>query len=172
MPTETTSPAHCPRSRVGLSSSESSAQARCVSTPTFHIRFSRGSGQLNFPSGSPWYVRSTISSEKVRVISEEIVERTYHGEPEGKFSCPDPLLNRIWNVGVETHRACAEDSLEDNPTRERGQWAGDVVSVGMDVAASAYSDLRLCRRGLIQCAQSAREDGLVSGLCPGGGAYL
>jgi len=42
----------------------------------------------------------------------------------------------------------------------------------MDIAASAFSDLRLCRRGLVQCAQAARADGLVSGLCPGGGAYL
>jgi len=73
---------------------------------------------------------------------------------------------------VETHRACAEDSLIDNPTRERGQWAGDVVAVGMDIASVGYGDLRLCRRGLVQCAQCARKDGLISGLCPGGGAYL
>ncbi|MCY2953233.1 MAG: hypothetical protein NTU53_14830 [Planctomycetota bacterium] len=110
--------------------------------------------------------------EKVKFVKEEFVERGYYDGPEGAFKCGDELLERIWNVGIETFRACAEDALIDNPTRERGQWAGDVVAVGMDIAAAAYSDLRLCRRGLVQSAQCAREDGLVSGLCPGGGAYL
>ncbi len=108
----------------------------------------------------------------IRFVQENYMERCYYGVPEGAFSSGDALLDRIWMTGVETHRACAEDSLIDNPTRERGQWAGDVVSVGMNIAAVAYTDLRLCRRGLVQCAQCARKDGLISGLCPGGGSYL
>jgi hypothetical protein len=100
------------------------------------------------------------------------MERCYYGDPQGVFRCDDQLLNRIWTVGVETHRACSEDALIDNPTRERGQWAGDVVTVGMDIAGAAFSDLRLCRRGLVQSAQGARGDGLVAGLCPGGREYL
>lgn len=103
---------------------------------------------------------------------EEYIERVYHGPAVGSFACNDPLLNRIWEVGVETFRACCEDALVDNPTRERGQWTGDVVTVGMDINAAAYSDLRLCRRGLMQSAWCAREDGLIAGLCPGGPAYL
>ena len=80
--------------------------------------------------------------DQVEFVREEVVERCYYGEPEGSFRTDDELLNRIWNVGVATHLACSEDSLVDNPTRERGQWAGDVVGVGMDVAAVAFSDLR------------------------------
>jgi len=110
--------------------------------------------------------------EKVRFIKEEIVERTYFGDPEGSFQTGDTLLNKIWSVGVKTLRACSEDALIDNPTRERGEWTGDVVSVGMDIAASAYSDLSLLRRGLFQSAECARSDGLVAGLSPGGTAYL
>ncbi|MEN6521474.1 MAG: family 78 glycoside hydrolase catalytic domain [Armatimonadota bacterium] len=105
-------------------------------------------------------------------IKEEFLERCYYGAPEGAFRSSDPILNRIWTVGIDTLRACAEDSLVDNPTRERGQWAGDVVSVGLDVAAAGYSDLRLFKRALTQFAQCARKDGLVSGLCPGGGVYV
>jgi len=105
-------------------------------------------------------------------VGEEFVERCYYDKPEGSFRSGDKLLDRIWAVGIETHRACSEDALIDNPTRERGQWAGDVVSVGMDIAAVGYSDLRLCRRALIQCAQCARGDGLICGLCPGGEAFL
>ncbi|MFZ9682701.1 MAG: hypothetical protein ACO3DQ_05785 [Cephaloticoccus sp.] len=101
-----------------------------------------------------------------------VIERAYYGEAAGRVVTGDALLDRIWSVGVETHRACAEDAITDNPTRERGQWAGDVVTVGMDIAAAAFNDLRLCRRSLVQCAQCARDDGLVAGLCPGGAAFL
>ncbi|MFI5358254.1 MAG: family 78 glycoside hydrolase catalytic domain [Opitutales bacterium] len=111
-------------------------------------------------------------AEAVVFHRETIVERTYYDAAGGTLRTGDALLDRIWSVGVETHRACAEDALTDNPTRERGQWAGDVVTVGMDIAAVAFADLRMCRRGLIQCAQCAREDGLVAGLCPGDCAYL
>ena len=103
---------------------------------------------------------------------EAVVERAYYGAAGGSLCTGDALLDQIWTVGVETHRACAEDALTDNPTRERGQWAGDVVTVGMDIAAAAFADLRMCRRGLVQCAQSARADGLVAGLCPGTPEYL
>ncbi len=111
-------------------------------------------------------------ADRIKFIREEFVERCYFDSPEGSFRTGDSLLDNIWSVGIETLRACSEDALIDNPTRERGQWAGDVVGVGMDIVAAAYSDLRLCRRGLLQCAQAARADGLVAGLCPGGEAYL
>jgi alpha-L-rhamnosidase len=109
---------------------------------------------------------------QIKFQSEAVVERAYYGEAGGSLQTNDALLDQIWLVGVETHRACAEDAITDNPTRERGQWAGDVVTVGMDIAATAFADLRLCRRSLVHCAQCAREDGLVAGLCPGGAAFL
>jgi len=108
----------------------------------------------------------------VNFLHEAVIERTYYGAAGGSLQTGDALLDQIWSVGVETHRACAEDAVTDNPTRERGQWAGDVVTVGLDIAAAAFADLRLCRRSLVQCAQCARDDGLVAGLCPGGSAFL
>ena len=111
-------------------------------------------------------------SGQIHFLEETIVDRGYYGDAQGDFQSGDALLDRIWSVGVETHRACAEDAVTDNPTRERGQWTGDVVAVGMNIAASAFGDLRLLRRGLVQCAQCARDDGLIAGLCPGGAAYL
>ena len=111
-------------------------------------------------------------TDQVRFVREEYLERTYHGAPEGEFHSGDALLDRIWLTGIETYRACAEDAVIDNPTRERGQWAGDVATVCMEIAATGFADLRLFRRGLIQCAQCAREDGLIAGLCPGGRGYL
>jgi len=109
---------------------------------------------------------------QVRFVDEKYVERCYFGPPEGSFSCDDPLLNRIWMLGVETLRGCAEDAVVDNPTRERGQWTGDVTTVNMYVAAAAYGDLRLFKRALQQTAYSARADGLVPGLNPGGPSWM
>lgn len=108
----------------------------------------------------------------VKFLRESVVERCYYGDAAGSLKTGDALLDRLWATGVESHRACSEDAITDNPTRERGQWAGDVVTVGMDVAASAFADLRLCRRSLVHCAQCARDDGMVAGLCPGGIGYL
>ena len=110
--------------------------------------------------------------DSVQWHDEAFVERVFYGEAQGAFRCDDERLNTIWRVGVETHRACSEDALTDNPTRERGQWAGDVVTVGLDIAGAAFSDLGMCRRGLVACAQSARDEGLVAGLCPGTNRYL
>ena len=136
----------------------------------------RGGEQEFFPltpKGSRFLeIHVLAPPEQVKFIEEEFLERSYYSESVGQFKCNDELLNRIWSVGVETHRACAEDALTDNPTRERGQWAGDVVTVGMDIAGVAFNDLRLCRRGLVQCAQSARKDGLIAGMCPGQDVFL
>lgn len=109
---------------------------------------------------------------QVRFVEEKFIERCYYDSPEASFRCSDSLLNRIWMTGIETYRACSEDALIDNPTRERGQWTGDVGIVGMEIGAAGYSDIRLCRRGLVQSARCARADGMVAGLCPGGEAYL
>lgn len=110
--------------------------------------------------------------DKVIIHEEKFIERGYYGEAQGWFETEDPLLNQIWQVGLETFRSCAEDSIIDNPTRERGQWTGDVVSVGLDICSAAYSDYGPLRRGLIQSAWCAREDGLIAGMCPGGIIYL
>jgi hypothetical protein len=107
-----------------------------------------------------------------KFVKESFLERTYYGSPIGSFECDDPLINKIWTTGVETVRACSEDSFVDCPTRERGQWTGDVASVATDIAAVAWSDLSLSRRALVQAAQAARSDGMVAGVGPGDPGYL
>ena len=100
------------------------------------------------------------------------MERTYYPEPTGTFTCDDPLLNKIWLTGVNTVRSCSEDSFVDCPTRERGEWTGDVASVASEIAAVSWSDMSLARRALVQAAQAARSDGLVAGVGPGDPGYL
>ncbi|MBS0633405.1 MAG: hypothetical protein JSS11_15965 [Verrucomicrobia bacterium] len=136
----------------------------------------RGGPQEFFPlaprGGRFVEVHIFAPASAVKFLRESVVERCYYGDAAGSLRTGDALLDRLWATGVESHRACSEDAITDNPTRERGQWAGDVVTVGMDVAATAFADLRLCRRSLVHCAQCARDDGMVAGLCPGGIGYL
>lgn len=110
--------------------------------------------------------------DKIRFVREEFVERTYFDRFGGSFSCDDDLLNRVWALGPATLRACTEDAVTDNPTRERGQWTGDVVSVGSEIMSVLSGDLRLIRRGLLQSAWCATEDGIVAGLSPGGSTHV
>ncbi len=110
--------------------------------------------------------------QAVRFVAEHYLERAGLPEPQGQFHCSDPLLNRIWKMGIDTLQACAEDTLVDNPTRERGLWCGDVTSVGLEVMAAGYADLSLLRRCLVLLARCAADNGLVAGLCPGQGATV
>ena len=120
------------------------------------------------PKGGRYVEMHVIAPpEQVKIVEESFTERCYYGDIAGSFRTGDALLDRIWLTGVETYKACAEDAIVDNPTRERGQWLGDVAVVGAEVGATAFPDVRLIGRGLLQSAQCALPEGMVAGLCPG-----
>lgn len=114
-------------------------------------------------------VFAPLDPGSVRFGTPRFLERcSLPPEPLGAFRCGDAALERVWRAGWETLRGCAEDALTDCPSRERGQWTGDTVAVGMELLAALSGDLRLARRALRLCAQSARpEDGLIPARCPG-----
>jgi len=128
--------------------------------------------QPSSPRGGRFFeIHIQADPAKVKFLSERYIERAYFGEPVGSLDCDDAMLNRVWTLGIDTLRACTEDAVIDNPTRERGQWTGDVL-LSMYISAAGYGDLRPFRRAIEQSAYCAREDGLVAGLNPGGPAYL
>jgi len=102
---------------------------------------------------------------QVLIRDEAFAERAYFQKQLGSFACGDARLDAIWQLGVETLRACSEDAVCDNPTRERGQWTGDAL-IALETAAVAFGDYALGRRALQQAAIDARGDGLISGLSP------
>jgi len=110
-------------------------------------------------------------AEQVRFLGANYWQRTYYDVPAGEFQCGDALLNRIWRLGIDTLRGCSEDAITDNPTRERGQWTGDVL-LSLYIASAGFNDVRLFKRGLLHSAYCAKADGLVAGLSPGGPGYL
>lgn len=90
----------------------------------------------------------------------------YHAEPEGTFTTSDAQLKQIWKTGVDTTRSCVEDSPIDGPCRERGQWTGDTLAVTLPNLIFTYGDVSPVRLTLLQSAQSADKNGVISGNCP------
>jgi alpha-L-rhamnosidase len=92
----------------------------------------------------------------------------YPVEARGSFSCSDPFLNQLWEVGAYTLRQCMQDAWIDCPSREQRQWLGD-ASVESLVGWAAFGPCitPLNAKFLIQAAQSQRPDGLTQMYAPG-----
>ncbi len=54
----------------------------------------------------------------------------------GSFESSDPLLNKIWEVGVYTTHLCMQDDIWDATKRDRRRWAGD-----LDVSGRVVNDV-------------------------------
>jgi alpha-L-rhamnosidase len=92
----------------------------------------------------------------------------YPVEARGSFSCSDPFLNQLWEVGAYTLRQCMQDAWIDCPSREQRQWLGDAsVESLVGWAAFGPSISPLNAKFLIQAAQSQRPDGLTQMYAPG-----
>jgi len=146
----------------------------CASGPSLNYdRFvARGGRQTFFPKtpkgGRFVEIHVICDPDNVRWEEEVFLDRVYFGENEaGSFSCSDPLLDRIWLTGWETFRSCCEDAITDNPTRERGQWIGDALSVGLEINAVGSGDLSLVKRSLKTAPFSVDSLGRIPGLYPG-----
>lgn len=123
--------------------------------------------------GGQWIEVRVHSAAIAEVEVEEVVfrERDYLGEPSGSFASPSAVLNRIWQVGVDTTRGAAEDAIVDS-VRERGEWLGDVISSVLRIIDSGWGNPSLARRALLHSVATARADGMVAGCGPGGLLYL
>lgn len=145
-------------------------------TYNLHRFFARGGVQEICPviplGGRFVEVHIKAPESKVKLLEYSFIQRAYWDTQQGSFACNDTLLNKIWQVGVETVHSCSDDALTDNPTRERGQWVGDYIPTGMRIVNAAYRDNSLIRRALVQAAQSAFEDGIIQAQSPGHASYI
>ena len=90
-----------------------------------------------------------------------VYEERYPLTQRGLFTSSNPLLDRIWQTGVDTLYPNMNDAYTDTPWRERGQWWGDVI-VEEEVNRVAFGDELLFRRGLLLMA-----DAFAGGTAPG-----
>ena len=104
----------------------------------------------------------------VTLYAVEAVDRRYPLPRLGSFNCSDMMLNRIWDVCVETMSACTTDVFNDCPWRERAFWVNDLMIENV-VALQAFGDYRLNAHALRLALSNRRSDGLVPGVCPDDG---
>ncbi|MBE6373699.1 MAG: hypothetical protein E7055_16725 [Lentisphaerae bacterium] len=113
----------------------------------------------------------------LRNFQSPVTIRSVHGidrrRPEplrAAFHSSDELLNRIWEVCVETISACASDTFTDCPWRERGFWVNDLLVNnlvnltcfgGREIHPHCYelAFSQVCGNGMIPaiCPQPKRE---------------
>lgn len=123
------------------------------------------------PLGARWLEVRLRGDLESRISHALFRERDYLGEPGASIDTGEERLNKIWQVGLDTLRSSAEDSLVDS-VRERGEWVGDVSIAGMELASVGWARVEHARRALLHSAVTARDDGLVSGCGPGELIYL
>lgn len=72
--------------------------------------------------GFRYFSISQNDSVKIKNICAEI--RGYDLSDKGSFECSDTLLNKIWEIGKNTIKLCAQDTYMDTPWREQTQYIG------------------------------------------------
>lgn len=82
-----------------------------------------------------------------------VLEERYPLVQIGEFHSSDPLLDQIWQTGVDTLYPNMTDAYTDTPWRERGQWWGDAF-VEDRINQVAFGDTALLRRGLFYMADA------------------
>lgn len=79
-------------------------------------------------------VRFQGGSSPLRFKAIDVDDIYYPVRQMGSFESPDPVLNKIWQVGAYTAHLCMQDAIWDGPKRDRMCLAG-----GLDVSARVIS---------------------------------
>jgi alpha-L-rhamnosidase len=74
------------------------------------------------------FVRVDVTDESpILSLRQILAVFLYHPlEYLGSFTCSDPLLNQIWQVGAYTVHLCMQDHVWDGIKRDRLVWIGDL----------------------------------------------
>ena len=96
-------------------------------------------------------------SGPVRLDDLVINSEHYPLTQTGTFQSSDPLLDQIWQIGVDTIQLNMVDAYMD-PWRERGQWWGDSFVIDQ-VNSVSFGDASLLRRGLLLMQNAFPETG-------------
>lgn len=138
-------------------------------------RYTARNGRQTYTTGDTFgckYVVVRCAAGKIRLLGMKLVNRVYPFDVVGKFACNDPLLNDIWQIGVNTILTCSEDAYVDCASRERTEWLGDAVMSSYPISRLTmagpgvdgkprWSDPRLFGNALRHMGQSAQPDGRV-----------
>lgn len=76
------------------------------------------------------YLCLTIRNSKNKLALENLKLRRYRYplEINSKFTSSDPMLDKIWNIGIYTLMCCMSDAYMDCPSREQAFYTGDLTA--------------------------------------------
>ena len=110
-------------------------------------------------------VRNNKKEVKIQKVGSNI--QNYPFKEKGSFGCSDKDINKLWEIGKRTQKLCCQDTIFDNPFRERTQYSGD-VEFNMTGIYYQFGEYKLARKSLIQLAQSQGPFGNFLGAWPSG----
>lgn len=133
-------------------------------------------GRQHFMTTDQWccrYVTITPSNGNVLIHGLTFTERNFPYQRKGSFTCNDTLLNKLWEMGVRTIEATADDAFGSD-ARERNEWIQDAHKASFHTASVALSspqandkiDVFLLKSMLRHAAQSQHPDGMLSATFP------
>jgi alpha-L-rhamnosidase len=99
----------------------------------------------------------------LRVIKQRFTAYPYH--IKATFTCSDPALEKIWQVGLHTMRMCSHETFEDCPHYEQMQYAGDTM-ITSKLGMLTTGDYQLSRQALYHFDWSRLSDGLTHARYP------
>ncbi len=161
--------------RVDLAYSEKLRDGQPAALDTMHIRMGEGyvarEGRQRWRTFHPRgmrYLEVNVRGdlEQFQLHDLHLERANYPVRRVGRFECSDPVLNRIWQVGVDTEHACMEDAFLDCPWRERGLYAGDML-VQFYTTLAAFGDTQLMKRCIRLFFQGQAENGFLHGCSHG-----
>ncbi len=161
--------------RVDLAYSEKLRDGQPADLNTMHIRMAEGyitrEGRQTWRTFHPRgmrYLEVRVQGDlgEFRLHEVRMERANYPVRRVGRFECSDPVLNRIWEAGVDTQHACMEDAFLDCPWRERGLYAGDLL-VQFYTNLAAFGDIRLMKRCIRLFFQGQAESGFLHGCSHG-----
>lgn len=103
----------------------------------------------------------------IAVHGVDAVGWRYPAEVRGRFSCSEPVAERLWNACVHTTDLCTDDAFMDTPLREKRNWLGDGSHAVLG-ALAAWGDTPVIRRYFQLAVQGALGDGMLRMFFPGG----
>jgi alpha-L-rhamnosidase len=102
---------------------------------------------------------------QVTLENIQVHEERYPLTEIGSFSSSDPMLDKIWRIGVNTLYSNLTDSYAD-PWRERGQWWGDAYVINRS-SNLVFGKEELLKRGIL-FMEEAFSNGRPNALAPNG----
>lgn len=106
------------------------------------------------------YVRAEYPKGTEFVVAEQKYKPYFYPcEGEGKVTAT-PLMNKIWDVSVNTLKCCTHETFVDCPFYEQCQYDMD-TAIEMMVLMRLTSDYSMPKKAVYDLARSQRPDGML-----------